>query len=43
MQQKEAFIQTIKDYEGIIYKITRVYAKDTEDQKDLYQEIVYQL
>ncbi len=43
MQQKEAFIQTIKDNEGIIYKITRVYAKDTEDQKDLYQEIVYQL
>jgi RNA polymerase sigma-70 factor (ECF subfamily) len=43
MQQKEAFIQTVKDNEGIIYKITRVYAKDTEDQKDLYQEIVYQL
>lgn len=43
MQQKEAFIQTIKDNEGIIYKITRVFAKDTEDQKDLYQEIVYQL
>jgi len=43
MQQKEAFIQTIKDNEGIIYKITRIYAKDTEDQKDLYQEIVYQL
>jgi len=43
MPQKETFIQTIKDNEGIIYKITRVYAKDTEDQKDLYQEIVYQL
>jgi len=43
MQQKEAFIQTIKDNEGIIYKITRIYARDTEDQKDLYQEIVYQL
>ena len=43
MQHKEAFIQTIKDNEGIIYKITRVYAKNTEDQKDLYQEIVYQL
>ena len=43
MQHKEAFVQTIKDNEGIIYKITRVYAKDTEDQKDLYQEIVYQL
>ena len=43
MQPKQDFIQTIKDNEGIIYKITRVYAKDVEDQKDLYQEIVYQL
>ena len=43
MQPKQDFIQTIKDNEGIIYKITRVYAKDTEDQKDLYQEVVYQL
>jgi RNA polymerase sigma-70 factor (ECF subfamily) len=43
MPPKQDFIQTIKDNEGIIYKITRVYARDTEDQKDLYQEIVYQL
>ncbi|MDB9783137.1 RNA polymerase sigma factor, partial [Winogradskyella sp.] len=26
-----------------IYKITRIYSNNTEDQKDLYQEIVYQL
>ncbi|MEL6812073.1 MAG: sigma-70 family RNA polymerase sigma factor [Bacteroidota bacterium] len=43
MQDKQEFIQTIKENEGVIYKITRVYAKDKEDQKDLYQEIVYQL
>jgi len=43
MQPKQDFIKAIKDNEGIIYKITRVYAKDAEDQKDLYQEIVYQL
>ncbi|MBL4663778.1 MAG: sigma-70 family RNA polymerase sigma factor, partial [Flavobacteriaceae bacterium] len=43
MKPKQDFIQIIKDNEGIIYKITRVYAKDTEDQKDLYQEVVYQL
>jgi len=43
MQPKQDFIQTIKENEGIIYKITRVYAKDREDQRDLYQEIVYQL
>lgn len=43
MQPKQDFIQTIKDNEGIIYKITRVYTNDSEEQKDLYQEIVYQL
>lgn len=43
MQPKRDFIQTIKENEGIIYKITRVYTNDSEEQKDLYQEIVYQL
>ncbi len=43
MQPKKDFIQTIKDNEGIIYKITRAYTNDSEEQKDLYQEIVYQL
>lgn len=43
MQGKSDFIQLIKDHEGIIYKITSVYASDREDQKDLYQEVVYQL
>ncbi len=43
MRPKTDFIQTIKDNEGIIYKITRVYTQNKEAQKDLYQEIVYQL
>ncbi len=43
MQQKEEFIKIIKANEGIIYKVTRAYTNDTDDQKDLYQEIVYQL
>lgn len=43
MTPKPEFIQTIKDNEGIIYKITRVYTNNKEAQKDLYQEIVYQL
>ncbi len=42
-QQRDNFIQIIKANEGIIYKITHVYARDEEEQKDLYQEIVYQL
>lgn len=43
MDKKEQFINTIKENEGIIYKITSVYTNSQEDQKDLYQEIVYQL
>lgn len=43
MQKQQSFIKLIKDNEGIIYKITLVYAFNEEDQKDLYQEIVYQL
>ena len=41
--QEEAFIELIKQNEGIIYKITRIYANNEDSQKDLYQEIVYQL
>ncbi|MGB7393735.1 MAG: sigma-70 family RNA polymerase sigma factor [Pricia sp.] len=43
MQEDRAFIQLIKRHEGIIYKITRLYADETESQEDLYQEIVFQL
>ncbi|MGG9962485.1 RNA polymerase sigma factor [Ferruginibacter sp. SUN106] len=43
MDKKDDFVQLIKANEGIIYKITAVYSNNAEDQKDLYQEIVYQL
>jgi len=43
MHTKKEFVQNIKDNEGIIYKVTRIYSNNREDQKDLYQEIVYQL
>jgi len=43
MHRKKEFIDIIKQHEGIIYKVSKVYANDKEDQKDLYQEIVYQL
>ncbi len=38
-----AFTKIIKQNEGVIYKITRIYTNTEDDQKDLYQEIVYQL
>lgn len=43
MDKKTKFIKAIQENEGIIYKITSVYTDTDEDQKDLYQEIVYQL
>jgi len=43
MDKKEAFVNTIKSNEGLIYKVTSLYTDTTEDQKDLYQEIVFQL
>ena len=43
MSKEQEFTQIIKDNEGVIFKITTVYTNNQEDQKDLYQEIVYQL
>ncbi len=43
MRKEEAFTQLIKENEGIIFKISRVYCDTRENQKDLYQDIVFQL
>ncbi len=43
MGKEEAFVQVIQQNEGIIFKITTVYTTNGDDQKDLYQDIVYQL
>ncbi|MDH7445570.1 RNA polymerase sigma factor [Aquimarina sp. 2201CG14-23] len=43
MSKEKEFTQIIKDNEAVIFKITTIYTDGSEDQKDLYQEIVYQL
>ncbi len=43
MRKEEAFTNLIKENEGIIFKISRVYCDTRENQKDLYQDIVFQL
>lgn len=43
MAKEEAFVQIIKQHEGLIFKITTIYTDNADDQKDLYQDIVYQL
>lgn len=43
MGKEESFTRIIKENEGVIFKITTIYTQNDQDQKDLYQEIVYQL
>lgn len=43
MLNKNEFVEIIKENEGLIYKVTKVYTTNEDDRQDLYQEIVYQL
>ena len=43
MQNTDAFVALIKENQGLIYKVTKLYANSKEDAEDLYQDIVYQL
>src|ERR1700722_1889536 len=43
MYNKKEFIVIIRENEGLIYKVAKVYTNTKEDEQDLYQEIVYQL
>jgi RNA polymerase sigma-70 factor (ECF subfamily) len=40
---KEKFIQILKENKWLLYKVITTYCKDTEDRKDLEQEILIQL
>lgn len=37
------FIQIVNAHAGILHKVCRLYGKEEEDRKDLYQEIILQL
>ncbi|GAB3695815.1 sigma-70 family RNA polymerase sigma factor [Spirosoma flavus] len=37
------FVQFINTYPRILHKVCRLYGRDEEDRKDLYQEIILQL
>ena len=39
---EKSYLQKIEEHKGIIFKVVKLYADNFEDQKDLYQEIVYQ-
>ena len=42
-KEDNVFLSVIEQHKGIIYKIANSYCKNTEDRKDLIQEIVFQL
>lgn len=43
MTKQQAFTEVIKENQSLVFKISSVYTNNKEDQKDLYQEIIYQL
>ena len=42
-QNKRAFSEQIKRHQGIIHRVTLVYADNRADREDLFQEICFQL
>lgn len=43
VDKSDIFLSVIEAYKGIIYKVANSYCKNTDDRKDLVQEIVLQL
>lgn len=42
-QQEKEFIALVEEYKQVIYKVCYIYATDTENLNDLYQEVVINL
>ncbi len=42
-EKEEIFSKLIKDNQGLIIKVSRLYTNSLEDEEDLFQEIVLQL
>jgi RNA polymerase sigma factor (sigma-70 family) len=43
MKKENKFLSVIDNHKGILYKVANNYGKNSEDRKDLIQEIIYQL
>lgn len=41
--KKDSFVEIIEKNKGIIFKVCNTYCKDSEDQKDLAQDIIIEL
>ena len=40
--QETEFLEKIEKHKGVVFKISKMYMDDRNDQEDLFQEIVYQ-
>ena len=40
---EKKFLEKIEKHKGVIFKISKMYMDDFDDQKDLFQEITYQV
>jgi RNA polymerase sigma factor (sigma-70 family) len=43
MDSEKEFLEKIDKHKGIIFKISKMYMDNRDDQNDLFQEIVYQV
>ena len=43
MLEKEQFIGILKEHKRLLYRVVYLYCRDSEDRKDLEQEIIIQL
>ena len=41
-QKEKEYLEKIDKHKGVIFKICKMYMDNFDDQKDLYQEIIYQ-
>ena len=42
MSQEKHFLELIEKHRGVLFKISKMYMDNYDDQKDLFQEITYQ-
>lgn len=43
MTKEQLFLAKIETHKGLLYKVSKMYMDQPEDQEDLFQEIIYQL
>ncbi len=41
--KEQEFLKKIEQHKGILYKVSKMYMDNLDDQKDLFQEIIYQI